>query len=236
MREAMMMIIIIGNGNGNGFGCARHPPASRVLDWILRGVRFYAFTTWVWFSFGFGFIEWHMSRYLCQALSTFLSRRKNGSTLSECFFGVGSSIWREHWSGQTCESRYISLPVSMKCKHDSHNVRRGSPNEYSSSRSPRLRLYSPESTQYCPRNSGIYAVSEHHSHLHTQFLRFRSSRSSSPGDGKHAVQHDTHPVLYLQPDSFFVNVQDWPGMWWLYTGSSREGGGRRLLVEDAEWG
>lgn len=75
-ERAMMMIIIIGNGNGNGNGwAARGTHPHRVLDWILRGVWFMHLQH----GFGFfwvGFIEWHMSRYLCRALSTFFEQEK----------------------------------------------------------------------------------------------------------------------------------------------------------------
>lgn len=123
-------------------GRARHPP-TRIARLGLdpAGGVVYAFTTWVWFSFGLGFIEWHMSRYLCQALSAFLEQEKKRLYFSRSFFGNYFEYLLKHWSGQTWESRYISLPASIKCKPDSHNQRPDSPNEHFSLWSPKPMLY-----------------------------------------------------------------------------------------------
>jgi hypothetical protein len=72
------------NNNGKRIGRGTHPASHPGLD-PVGGVIDIAFT--IWFLFWVRFIEWHMSRCLCQALSTFWKRRKSGITcIGACFF------------------------------------------------------------------------------------------------------------------------------------------------------
>lgn len=211
-----MMIIIIGNGNGLAARGTHPHRASWIRSCGGCGLCIYNMGL-VFFWVGFYRVA-HVKIPLSSVVFLFGTGEKTALLFTD-FFGNYFEYLLKHWSGQTWESRYISLPASIKCKPDSHNQRPDSPNEHFS-------LWSPKPMLYFIKLGGAHRPPPPHSY-----------RRSSPGDGKDAVQHDTPPVLYLR---LFLPLVSLACVrfcrWRSHAGCSREGGGRRLLVDDGEWG
>lgn len=133
-----MMIIIIGNGNGLAARGTHPHRASWIGSCGGCGLCIYNMGL-VFFWVGFYRVA-HVKIPLSSVVCLFGTGEKTALLFTE-FFGNYFECLLKHWSGQTWESRYISLPASIKCKPDSHNQRPDSPNEHFSLWSPKPMLY-----------------------------------------------------------------------------------------------